>query len=285
MEINPPPNPEKLGGKAFQLYRLREICRVPPFFVLSFDSTSEIEDADVQHSIRQLWDDSGFTVAAVRSSASVEDSASRSFAGIFESILGVSADNLIGAVEKVLKSVQSDRVQSYMEAHGISVPRIRMNVIVQELLAARTAGVSFTRLDQSKNQVVVEACFGLGEALVSGKVSPDTYFVNRDDLSIEQKKIAYQSNFLALDETGAASYQQVPFFKKTAQKLSDREIKDVAELALSIEYRLSLFPADVEWAFEGDALFALQARRFTGVPDPGSAELTQGLGPQTGETF
>jgi len=184
MEINPPPNPEKLGGKAFQLYRLREICRVPPFFVLSFDSTSEIEDADVQHSIRQLWDDSGFTVAAVRSSASVEDSASRSFAGIFESILGVSADNLIGAVEKVLKSVQSDRVQSYMEAHGISVPRIRMNVIVQELLAARTAGVSFTRLDQSKNQVVVEALgriAGPAEGRYVDRDHPATACKRRDD--------------------------------------------------------------------------------------------------------
>ena len=283
MEINPPSHPEKLGGKAFQLYRLREICRVPPFFVLSFDSPADIENADVQRAINQQWADSGFTFAAVRSSASVEDSASQSFAGIFESILGVCSSNLIGAIERVLKSTESPRVQTYLEAHGLSAPHIRMNVIVQKLLAARTAGVSITRLHQSKNQVVVEACFGLGEALVSGKVPADTYFVNRDDLSIEQKKVAYQSVSLSLDEAGMTSYRPIPFFRKTAQKLTDREIKEVAELALLIENRLSLFPADIEWAFEENALFILQARRFTGVPDLGSTELAQRRRPQRGD--
>ncbi len=265
MQINPPPSLEMLGGKAFHLYKLREICRVPPFFVLSFDSSEEIETSAIQGSILQQWVGSGFGLAAVRSSASIEDSASTSFAGIFESVLGVSGENLIRAIDQVVKSVNGERVINYCKAHDLSSSNIRMNVIVQQLVSSRISGVSFTRLRQGENQVIVEACFGLGEALVSGRITPDTYFVDRNSFAIESERIGYQSVWLPPHSAGRPGYEQLPFFRRTAKKLTESEIKEVAETSIMIEDRLELFPADIEWAMEEKELFVLQARRFTGV--------------------
>jgi pyruvate,water dikinase len=255
-----------LGGKAFYLYQLREICTVPPFFVLSFDSSKEVDDAAVQESILQEWTRCDFGLVAVRSSASVEDSASASFAGIFESIIGVSREDLLQAIGRVGKSLNGERVKDYCKAHGFSPSDIRMNVIIQKLVSSRVSGVSFTRLREGQDELIVEACFGLGEALVSGRITPDSYFVDRDTFAITREAISYQSIWLPPNNAGRSSYEQVPFFKRTARKLTEAEIKEVAKTSLRIENRLALFPSDIEWAFEEDTLFVLQARRFTGIP-------------------
>jgi pyruvate,water dikinase len=266
MQINPPPSLEMLGGKAFHLYKLREICRVPPFFVLSFDSSDEIGDAAVQESILLQWKRSGYGSVAVRSSASVEDSPSTSFAGIFESVLGVSDENLIDAIEQVRNSLDSERLRIYCKAHGFSPDNIRMNVIIQKLISSRVSGVCFSKMHEEQNKLIVEACFGMGEALVSGRVTPDTYFVDRKTLTIGSERIGYQSTWLPPNTAGKPSYQEVPFFRRTAKKLTESEIMEVAQTSLTIESRLGLFPADIEWAFEERDLFVLQARRFTGIP-------------------
>lgn len=265
MQINPPPNLEILGGKAFYLYKLQEICRVPPFFVLSFDHPEEIKKVDVQESILQEWSHSGFGSVGVRSSASIEDSASTSFAGMFESVLGVSKNDLIGAVERVVKSLDSPRVRDYCKAHDLLPSNIRMNVIIQQLVSSRVSGVTFTRLHEGNSQLIVEACFGLGEALVSGRVTPDTYFVDRRTLSIESERVGYQSIWLPPGRADLTMYEPVPFFKRTAKKLTKAEIREVAETSLKIEGSLELFPADIEWAIAEKDLFVLQARRFTGI--------------------
>lgn len=263
MQINPPPNLEILGGKAFYLYKLQKICRVPPFFVLSFDNPDEIKKVDIQENILQEWDHSGFGSVGVRSSASVEDSASTSFAGMFESVLGVSKDNLIGAVEQVVKSLDSPRVKDYCKAHRLLPSNIRMNVIVQQLVSSRVSGVTFTRLHEGQNQLIIEACLGLGEALVSGRVTPDTYFIDRRTLTIESERIGYQRVWLSPGDR--PKYEPVPFFKRTAKKLSYTEIREIAETSLMIEESLELFPADIEWAISEKDLFVVQARRFTGI--------------------
>lgn len=263
MQINPDSELNTWGGKAFNLHRLQDVCHVPPFYVICFQSPDEIEDGNIQEQLLRYWDACKYNIAAVRSSASVEDSYLTSFAGIFDTVLGVTRDNLIIAIKKVLDSVNSQRVIDYCKAHSISKTSIQMSVIVQRLVSSRVAGVCFTKTKQTGDHLIIEACFGLGEALVSGKITPDTYLVNRETLIIESQKIGYQTTSLQFDNHGKVVYQPLPFFKRNAKKLTNDEIKEIAKVSLLIEKQLSIVPCDIEWAFEKDTLLMVQARHFT----------------------
>lgn len=264
MEINPIPELSKVGGKAHQLHRLAEWCNVPPFFTIAFHDPHEIDDPSAQRMILHECIRRQFKVMAVRSSASLEDSAQASFAGIFETMLNVREHNLIDAIRRVLASVGAGRVAEYCRAHGLNNTDIRMAVIVQVMVRSRVSGVCVTRLSAGGDSLIVEACFGLGEALVSGKVSPDRYVVDRTTLGLRSQSIGYQTALLSPSISGSDRpiYVEVPFYRRNARKLTTDEIHDVASAALTIEHRLSFDAADVEWAFEGNILYILQARPY-----------------------
>ena len=109
---------------------------------------------------------------AVRSSANVEDGHDASFAGIFESRLGISVNALEEAVRQVLNSAASDRVALYSETHGYRTGEISMSVVIQRMVDADRSGVCLTHREQDDDVAIVEAVYGLGELLVSGSAEP-----------------------------------------------------------------------------------------------------------------
>ena len=260
MQINPTLTLENLGGKGYHLNLLQQICTVPEFFVICFDSVEETEDGNIQKRILEYYVERKLELVSVRSSATVEDGADSSFAGMFDSVLNVGKDALIDAIKKVVNSVKGQRVVDYCKLKEIDYSRVGMRVVVQKMIESRVSGVCFTKTPDSNEQMVIEACFGLGEALVSGKITPDNYIIDRNTLNIENVSIGFQKIMLKNND-----YEEVPFHKKNAKKLTDAEIKELAKVALEIEDNLKYKAVDIEWAFEKDKLYILQARVFTGI--------------------
>ena len=260
MQINPEVNLPNLGGKAYQLNLLIDICTVPEFFTVCVESINEIDNIDNQELILKYFLDKGFDKVSVRSSATVEDSTENSFAGMFDTILNVDKNNLICSIKEVLISAKSDRVKEYCRINDIEFDDIKMNVIIQKMVNSRVSGVCFSKTKESETLMLMEACLGLGEGLVSGTVTPDTYFVKRNDGEIEKQIIGYQKTMLK-----NLKYEEVPFHKRNAKKLTNDEIKELAKTILKIEKDLNYKAVDIEWAFENDKLYILQARPFTGI--------------------
>jgi pyruvate, water dikinase len=266
--INPRPTLSRVGGKAYQLYRLKRWCNVPPFFVIAFENSQEIYDIQNRNLIMEQCRDQKFDLMAVRSSATCEDSPQASFAGMFKTVLGARPSELIGAVTEVLNSVSSERVADYCEAQGLVQNKIQMAVIVQKMVNSRVSGVCFTHLQNNSEPILLEACYGLGEAIVSGKVTPDSYVVDRDNLSVITESTGYQKLALTMrGDSKKPAYEEVPFYKRNARKLTYDEVRAIAHTCLLIEKRLAFRAADIEWTFEKDVLYILQARPYLGRSD------------------
>ena len=275
MQINPKPTLNNLGGKGYHLHLLKNICTVPEFFVIKFDSLDEVNDKTIQTQILEEFAKQNFELVSVRSSATVEDGASSSFAGMFETVLNVEKEKLIESIKQVVDSVGNERVKQYCKLKGIDYDKVGMRVVVQKMINSEVSGVCFTKTFDTDESITVEACLGLGEALVSGKVTPDNYSINRNTLEIENKSVAFQKTILSRN-----GYEPVLSHKANTQKLSDDDIRKLAETSLLIEKSLNFKAADIEWAFENERLYILQARAVTGlssVPqtDPKNVELTE----------
>jgi len=261
IDINSETSLTSLGGKGYQLTRLAKSFNVPPFFIITFENQNELSVPNNQKDIIRQCENYNFDMIAVRSSASVEDSENASFAGMFKTVFVHSRD-VISAIRQVLESANNERVSKYCISRGFEIQNIHMNVIVQKLIKSRVSGVTFTRNGNNSEQLIVEACYGLGEALVSGKITPDSYFINRSSLEIIKTSIGYQKDELTLtsDNSCHLAYKNIPFHKRTAKKLTINEIKKVVEVSLHIEQYLNFDASDIEWAFEDETFFILQAR-------------------------
>lgn len=269
MRIDTEEDTLSLGGKSSQLHRLREICAdVPPFFTVEFDSSNEVRDPHTQKKLVEYCVSRGFDLVAVRSSASCEDAPETSFAGMFKTILNVRPPRLADAISEVLHSVHNKRVIEYCKAHDLDPKKISMSVIIQKMVRSRVSGVCFTRIDENPDALMIEACYGLGESLVSGKITPDTYIVDRESLQIIKETIGYQKIYLpAPQRNEKTSYQEIPFHKRNSRKISHSEIRNIAEKSLKAERHLNLLAADIEWAIENDVVYILQARPYTGYSE------------------
>jgi phosphoenolpyruvate synthase/pyruvate phosphate dikinase len=248
-----------IGGKAVNLCRLREFCSVPAFFVIRLDSPDEIDDPKNQTKILAECERQGFDVMAVRSSASVEDSEEASFAGMFETQLGILPQDVLGAISSVLSASSAPRVVQYAQAFGVESGSVRMSVIVQQLVRSRVSGVCLTRVPVA-DALTIEACYGLGEPLVSGSVTPDRYVVRRESLDIVRIETGYQSRQTRCAPGNGIEVREIPFHLRSAQKLTVDEIACIAESSLQVEKHLGFTSADIEWAIAEVVLHILQAR-------------------------
>ena len=142
-----------------------------------------------------------------------------------------------------------------------------MAVIVQSLIAADISGVIFTvnPITGSRNSLVIEACFGLGEALVSGKVTPDRFIVDKKNLKLLSEKISNKKITSVPDKNGTVKEQMLPDEKSVSRTLDNKQIKHLAKLAAKVEAGLD-DPQDIEWAARGTEIFFLQSRPVTTVP-------------------
>ena len=209
-------------------------------------------------------------LVAVRSSATAEDIESASFAGQQETYLNVSRDELLNAVKKVWASLYTARAISYRRFKGIDQVTVEMAVVVQKMVNSKAAGVMFTLHPATgdRNYIMIEASWGLGEAVVSGKVTPDEVLIEKSSLKIVEKKVSHKILKIVYDREKRENVV-INLTGEEADKMSitDEEAIELAKLALKIEQHYGR-PMDIEWAIDSDIqfpdnVFIVQARPET----------------------
>lgn len=201
---------------------------------------------------------------AVRSSATAEDQPEASFAGQLESYLNVSGERqLLDTVRRCWASLWTARAIGYRERQGIEHTGTAVGVVVQQLVDADVAGILFTEspLGGQAGQALVSASWGLGDAVVGGRVTPDEYVIDLTTGRVVDRKISAKE-MMTVPIGGAAEDRPVPDARREEPALTDVQLAELAGLGNRIE---SLFesPMDVEWAAVGGEFFVLQARPIT----------------------
>jgi pyruvate,water dikinase len=211
---------------------------------------------------------------AVRSSGTAEDLSDHSFAGQYDTYLGITClKDCLETIKRCWASLWTRRAYEYREKNGFDHLKINMAVIVQSLIAADTSGVIFTAnpVTGSRNSIVIEACFGLGEALVSGKVTPDRFVVNKRSLKLLSETISDKKIERILDDNGLVTERTVPSEISTANCLDKKKVKRLAKLAKNVEIEFGQ-PQDIEWAIHRNKIYLLQSRPITALPPEKSWE-------------
>jgi pyruvate,water dikinase len=260
-----------VGGKAANLSRLaRMYHRVPDGFSLPVTVMDEAHPHDLQNEISAAISDlmachrlDDF-IAAVRSSAVDEDGAAASFAGQHETYLNiVGAEAIIEAVTRCWESARSERALEYRRQQGLSVDRPQIAVLVQRLVASDVSAVLFSAnpVTGSRDEIMINASWGLGESIVGGTVTPDTFIVRKSDLEITQRMIEDKQHMTVAAPHGTSEVE-VPHFLRTETCLNDEQIVEMAKLALTLEVTME-HPVDVECAYAEGELYLLQCRPIT----------------------
>ncbi|MGC9105669.1 MAG: pyruvate, water dikinase [Thermoprotei archaeon] len=210
-------------------------------------------------------------LVAVRSSATAEDIEQASFAGQQDTYLNVDRAHLIENVKKVWASLYNARAIAYRNSKGIDHTQVSMAVVVQKMVNSRAAGVMFTLHPATgdRNYIVIEGSWGLGEAVVGGKVTPDEAVVRKADLAIESKRTSHKRMKIVYDPAARRNVEVNLEGNPEADQfcLTDDEIKELARMGLEIEKHYGR-PMDVEWAIDADMkfpenVFIVQARPET----------------------
>lgn len=194
---------------------------------------------------------------AVRSSATAEDLAEASFAGQQDTFLNVASDELLDALKGCWASLWSERVIAYRQTQGISDEGLAMAVVIQEMCEADVSGVLFTVSPFSADVVIVESNWGLGESVVSGAITPDSFHVSRETGEVLEKNVATKREMVTAAGVGKVlpAQQDVP-------SLTDVQLKELMQLGMQVETFYGK-PMDIEWAFADAQFVLLQARHIT----------------------
>lgn len=201
------------------------------------------------------------TLFSVRSSATAEDLPFASFAGQQDTYLNVAPVDLAQAVKNCFVSLYTDRAVSYRKQNGITHPS--MSVVVQQMIRSEASGVLFTAdpVSNRRSLLVIDAIFGLGEAIVSGLVSPDHYEYEKKTEAISKETIA-KKEFAILATPGGGTERQV--LNSQDRVLTQEQIRELAQIGIQLEEHYGA-PQDVEWAMEGGKLYILQTRAITSL--------------------
>jgi len=208
---------------------------------------------------------------AVRSSATAEDLPEASFAGQQETFLNVKGKaSLVKTVQKCWASLFTARAVYYRKKNNFSTEEVGIAVVVQKMINGQTSGIMFTAEPTGdETKIVIEAGFGLGEAIVSGSVTPDTYIVDKGSFKILEKKIHEQA-FRIVRKGKENAREKMAGSLARKQKIDDKVIVKLAKLGKQIENHYKK-PQDIEWAIENKELFIVQSRPITtlGLKDKG----------------
>ena len=288
----------ELGGKGASLARLAAAgFPVPEGFVVSTASyrrfvddhglqgmlangdSAEIAAAFADHRVPDeiaaeiigAYRELGSPPVAVRSSATAEDLADASFAGQQDSFLNVSGDaEVVDAVRRCWASLWNERAIIYRARQRIDPADVAIAVVVQELVDADASGVMFTAdpITGDDSRIEINAVWGLGEALVSGQASADSFTVDRRTGRVITSVITEKMIMTALTGTGTGE-RAVPESRQQEPSISEAQASQLAALGVRIAEHYES-PMDVEWCRSGDELFVVQARPITtsGRPDP-----------------
>lgn len=205
---------------------------------------------------------------AVRSSATAEDLPDLSFAGQQETYLNLQgAAAVLEAVKRCWASLWTARAIGYRLQHGVDQAVVSLAVVVQALVPAAAAGILFTAnpLNGRRDEVLINAAWGLGEAIVGGLVTPDTYTVDKSTGQVSAREIA-DKQVLTVRTAQGTEERPVPEAQRQARVLTDAQVAELAALGRRIE-ALYGTPQDVEWCWAEGDFFIVQARPITALPE------------------
>ena len=199
------------------------------------------------------------TLFAVRSSSPEEDLEGASFAGCYETVLGVPPDRLEAAIHTTFASCLDARIVAYKRERRIDHLEPRIAVVVQEQVASDVSGVGFSAHPHTGNpdQAVFESNWGLGETVVAGRVTPDHFVMNKPTRTILERRVGRKERASVLLSSGGTHEREDP--RHDQLSLQDGQIQALTEALCAIERRYGR-PIDMEWAFAGGRLYVLQAR-------------------------
>jgi pyruvate,water dikinase len=209
---------------------------------------------------------SGFTDAwvSVRSSVVFPENKQVSFSGIFSTELNVRKfDDLQDAIKKVFASMFCDDVVAYASKMGVDLAEVKLAVVVQKMVQSEVSGVVFTvdPITQDNSKLSIEAVFGLGDVISLGEITPDTYLLNKKDLSIIEKHIAPQEwmKVRTLKPIRGGKHREDKDISSWShrQKLSDKDMKEISKIALIVENK-SREIQNLEWVLSGGKFWVLQ---------------------------
>jgi pyruvate,water dikinase len=220
---------------------------------------------------------------AVRSSATAEDLPDASFAGQQETFLNITRDDLLDKIRECWASLFTQRAIYYRQEQGFDDTGVDIAVVVQEMVDSEKSGVMFTSHPSTGAPVVtIEAAWGLGEAVVSGAVTPDNYVIDRATGEIQSKTVAQKKVMHVRDEaTGRTVEREVPEDKRGERVLADEELDSLVALGEEIENHYGE-PQDVEWAIYEGEVYILQSRPITTISEA-QTEGSVADGGQTGD--
>ena len=204
---------------------------------------------------------------AVRSSATAEDLPTASFAGQQDTYLNIHGEEaLLAAVRACWVSLFTDRAIHYRRQNDIPHDQVALSVVVQRMVRADRSGILFTAdpVSGHRGHAVVDAGFGLGEALVSGVVTADYYRVDRATGATLERRVGQQAQAIRAEADGGTSAQQLHDDERGQAVLSERQLRELVTLGDSIEAHYGS-PQDLEWCFEGEKLWVVQSRPITSL--------------------
>jgi phosphoenolpyruvate synthase/pyruvate phosphate dikinase len=219
---------------------------------------------DVADEIQKYFKKLGSDFVAVRSSATAEDSFEAAWAGQLESYLNTSGKNLFKNVKLCWASLFTPRAIFYRFNKKLNNKKISVAVVVQKMIKSEVSGIAFSvhPITRDKNRIIIEAGFGLGEAIVSGKITPDSYSVEKNKEVILKKKVNRQEKAIFRSASEGNEWKKISEENQMRQKLSDKEILKLSKIIKRIENHYG-FPVDVEWAKEKNRFYIIQSRPIT----------------------
>ncbi len=239
---------------------LKELCSALPLTERQGEALKELRKSLAGPGQEALF--------AVRSSSPEEDLASASFAGGYETRLGVRSQGLEAAVRHCFAFSLDERVLVYKREHGFDVLAPRIAIVVQQQIDSEVAGVGFSLnpLTNDYDEAVIDANWGLGESVVAGLASPDHFVVDKVDRRVLERTLGAKQVSIWLDPNGGTLERQS--HRSAESTLRDAQVSELTDVLCRIE-ELYERPMDIEWAYAGDELYVLQARPITAwVPLP-----------------
>jgi pyruvate, water dikinase len=214
--------------------------------------------------IMRSYDDENFDLVAVRSSATVEDGVEQAWAGQLDTFLNTSGEMICKNIQRCWASLFTPRAIFYRCKNNLLKSQISIAVVVQEMIQSEVSGIAFSvnPISQNIHHAIIEAGYGLGEAIVSNKITPDSYTIDKNSYEIVERYISTQVKRIVFRKKNRCAWENVPKKLSRQQKLSDKFLLLLTDCINQIE-KLYGIPQDIEWALKSNKLFITQSRPIT----------------------
>jgi pyruvate,water dikinase len=262
-----------VGGKAASLSRLAATHPVPPgFAIAALPASADVASDGLALAVHTAYHELAVRcgdaepAVAVRSSALDEDGAGASFAGQHDTYLNIRGTSaLVDAVQRCVRSACSDEALAYRQRRGLPVDDVRIAVLVQQLVPADVAAVAFSAnpITGSREEIMINANWGLGESIVGGMVTPDTFVVRKHTADIILCDVATKTRMTVMLDDGTEE-SDVPEALRSKPCLTDEQIAEIARLATALEATTG-YAVDIECAIARNSLYLLQCRPITAL--------------------